>query len=991
MRTLILFFVLLPLGAGQVSAQMTFEENVIRSSFDGAIAVSLGDIDGDGDLDVVGAASEDGEIFWYEYEKGKLINEHVVGERAWGVSSVALGDMNGDGNIDIILGVRSSVVANLLWYENTNKGKSFVKHVVSKEPLGIVTSVAVGDLDGDKDLDILYTSFNNDKVAWYTNEGVNSGNFENEHVISTEIDYATSVNTGDFNGDGFLDVVCTGRGRNGSVTEKSIVAWFPNDGAGNFSVKQNIAREDSTCPEYVEVGDMDGDGDLDLVVTFYAIGTVRWYVNGGTGNFTSSTIFSGLEEESFRGGVSFVSVGDLDRDGDLDIATVAWYSSRLTWYKNDGVYGFHRGIISNDISSGECVRMGDIDGDGDMDIFTASSGDDKLRLFHNVSLKANLSGISEGTLVNEPFTVRLNLNMKIKGLTLDDIEVVNGTVTKLERDIWDNDDYLIEITPEKDGEVIIKIPQGSFSAIAKNEENEALDLSVIYDTIGPVVVSVDVPFPNIYMLEEELLFTVHFNEPIVFDGDAELILDYSTPDNILGKWNASLISSDEKSLTFKHAVKQGDEDLDGLVLALNSLLLADKDTIFDRINNPAILTLNRIGDLSAVWVDARAHTPTITNAETDEDTPTSSGLEVKRHQWDGEEVKYFQVSNISNGKLYQQGGVTEILEGDFVAYDIIARGLVFQPNENYYGTGSFDVQSSLTDDINGLGGEQVTAIITIHSVNDTPVIEQVEDIVRVYGKEEQFVLDLSLYCYDVEQNADSLIYRVTSSNENTAVAFVDEGALKLDFYHVGETTLLLIAEDENGAKATVSFKVNIAPALLRIRPKDKRCEVNLVDLSFEVLLDSLKYQDKVSVGYYTTATLDSEVGEYDIEITDVSFLVGDSSDYIIEQETGILEIYSINRLFIPNLFTPNGDGNNDVFRIRSLEIAAIRLKIYDISGKLLFQTDSREVAVGIGWDGTYGGKQMPAGNYIWEMDGTFFDGSQLSFGGERVGVFTLLR
>ena len=88
-------------------------------------------------------------------------------------------------------------------------------------------------------------------------------------------------------------------------------------------------------------------------------------------------------------------------------------------------------------------------------------------------------------------------------------------------------------------------------------------------------------------------------------------------------------------------------------------------------------------------------------------------------------------------------------------------------------------------------------------------------------------------------------------------------------------------------------------------------------------------------------------------------------------------------LYVPNSFTPNGDGFNDVFRAFGKSIIEFEMSIYDRWGELLFYTQNMSNS----WDGTYKGKLVKTETYIWKIKYT----EVLGTGENRVGKVTLLR
>ena len=112
----------------------------------------------------------------------------------------------------------------------------------------------------------------------------------------------------------------------------------------------------------------------------------------------------------------------------------------------------------------------------------------------------------------------------------------------------------------------------------------------------------------------------------------------------------------------------------------------------------------------------------MTNATTNEDTQSASGLVVTHNAVDGAEVGFVKITGITNGTLFQNDGTTAINNGDFITYAQANAGLKFTPAANFNGNGSFDVQASTTNSNAGLGGSVQTATITVAPVNDGPTL-----------------------------------------------------------------------------------------------------------------------------------------------------------------------------------------------------------------------------------------------------------------------------
>ncbi|MEH0153366.1 FG-GAP-like repeat-containing protein [Limibacter armeniacum] len=107
--------------------------------------------------------------------------------------------------------------------------------------------------------------------------------------------------------------------------------------------------------------------------------------------------------------------------------------------------------------------------------------------------------------------------------------------------------------------------------------------------------------------------------------------------------------------------------------------------------------------------------------------------------------------------------------------------------------------------------------------------------------------------------------------------------------------------------------------------------------------------------------------------------------------TGSVTVFVGNEIFVPNLFTPNGDGTNDIFKIYGKGVARLTLQIVDQQGNIVFTSDNISQIMETGWDGNFGGKALPNGTYYWKMIGVYKDGSNIKFKGTDTGIINLQR
>lgn len=215
-------------------------------------------------------------------------------------------------------------------------------------------SVLATDLDDDGDADIVATFGNS--LAWYENQG--SLGFA-EHILSTALTGARSVQSVDLDRDGDRDLLVASPGTN------SIVG-FINNGSEVFSqlVFANSSKG-ATGVQSVFPVDMDGDGDFDIVstTTSSVSGALNWYEQ------TTSLTFAVHPIASIREAYAATAT-DFDFDGDVDIVSGSLSSGAIAWYENNGSQSFTTRTLSsilsgNQLTSIQCV---DLNGDGDFDI-----------------------------------------------------------------------------------------------------------------------------------------------------------------------------------------------------------------------------------------------------------------------------------------------------------------------------------------------------------------------------------------------------------------------------------------------------------------------------------------------------------------------------------------------------------------------------------------------------------------------------------------------
>ena len=370
-----------------VSGPVTFASIRSTETVSEAYAVVLGDLNRDGAIDMVAANAgpRQSNVIYLNDGLGNYAEgiNLMLEDNTW---ALALGDMDGDGDLDIVVG--NGGEPNYVHINNGNGG------ILETRTFGTgsdkTQSVALGDLDGDGDLDIVTGNGDGSQRGqanfFYLNDG--TGHFGEPQLFgpSDPAQDTRAVALGDMDLDGDLDIVTA----NWSGHPNTI---HLNDGAGHFPE----AREYTPTGDWsmaVALGDLDNDGDLDIAVGTHSVQENVVYLNDGIGNFAGTR---SIGAGSLSGDT--IQLGDLDGDNDLDIVLIptGWGTQGSVAYLNNGAADFSTSVtIGTERTSSKALAIGDIDGDGVLDVAGCERG---LKVFLNTAstaLSNDFTPISSG-------------------------------------------------------------------------------------------------------------------------------------------------------------------------------------------------------------------------------------------------------------------------------------------------------------------------------------------------------------------------------------------------------------------------------------------------------------------------------------------------------------------------------------------------------------------------------------------------------------------
>lgn len=352
-------------------------QEVVTKTAEEAQGVCASDLDGDGDLDLISASHTFSSVTWYENLGDEVYSQGImIGSEQFEATSVWPADMDGDGDSDIL--ATSTTHHAVFWIENLG-GQTFSSLNLIGSGISGVGSVRSADFDLDGDQDVVACSWDS-LLMWYENLG--GGEFE-DYFLSGNVTGSSMVIPADLNGDGLEDIVVD----NGGTQDN--IRWMENLGDGQFSDLYILFSSDWEASG-IDVGDVDGDGDLDVMAAskYSFARDAFWYENDGNGTFTAEHMLPSSALQPYK-----VALSDVDLDGDLDaIASEATSTTQwddIHWFENTGNGTFSE---SQTITFGEdqikWLLPIDLDADGDEDFLWTASSKDKIAWFENVTLNA---------------------------------------------------------------------------------------------------------------------------------------------------------------------------------------------------------------------------------------------------------------------------------------------------------------------------------------------------------------------------------------------------------------------------------------------------------------------------------------------------------------------------------------------------------------------------------------------------------------------------
>ncbi|MEZ6165376.1 MAG: VCBS repeat-containing protein [Phycisphaerales bacterium] len=321
--------------------------------------------------------------------------------------AIHFGDLDQDGDLDFVVPGGDFIRI----YENDGTGN--FNQIALYYTIFPATRVKLVDLNNDSWLDIYMSIAGDDQVVAYFNDG--TGQFPT--VYSNLIGFSPKgIDAGDIDGDGFADLVVANE-------SDGTIRFLINDGDDTFTPMPAISA--GTEPEDVLLGDLDNDGDPDLIITEQTTSTAMVRLNNGSGVFSQVATLTlgnspeygarasqrrfiprlGCDERGRQLGErapgprqwavrsdrvlrrgctpSDVTIGDLDGDGDQDLAVSNFFDRKMHVLMNQGGGSFLAPWRTRPRLFSQSVAIGDVNNDGHLDIGVANGIGDSVNIFMN--------------------------------------------------------------------------------------------------------------------------------------------------------------------------------------------------------------------------------------------------------------------------------------------------------------------------------------------------------------------------------------------------------------------------------------------------------------------------------------------------------------------------------------------------------------------------------------------------------------------------------
>ena len=361
---------------GQATQQLSFTMEPAATTDSNPYAVALGDVNGDGKLDVIVADLTASTINVFlgngDGTLGSKVATQTLGTYPKGV---AVGDFNGDGKLDVVTVNAGNNTAGILLGNGDGTFQAGASFATGGDPQAVVTA----DLNGDGNLDLVVPNQQDNDLTILLGNG--DGTFRSAPNAATGL-YPISAAVGDFNGDGKPDIAVTN-------FYGSSVSILTGNGDGTFTPWTVLTT--AGYPFSVAAADLNNDGAQDLVVACGSTPALQVFLNNGTGGFQQAA--SPSAGDNPRG----IAVGDVNGDGIPDLVVANWQGNSVSVLTGNADGSFSAAATLSGVVQAPGVAVGDLNGDGRADVVAPQYGAQVVSTFTStltVSAGATVTGIA---------------------------------------------------------------------------------------------------------------------------------------------------------------------------------------------------------------------------------------------------------------------------------------------------------------------------------------------------------------------------------------------------------------------------------------------------------------------------------------------------------------------------------------------------------------------------------------------------------------------
>ena len=398
---------------------------------------------------------------------------------------------------------------------------------------------------------------------------------------------------------------------------------------------------------------------------------------------------------------------------------------------------------------------------------------------------------------------------------------------------------------------------------------------------------------------------------------------------------------------------------------------------------------------------------------------TLSANTVAENETEGVTIGTFTTTDEDKGDTHTYSFVSGSDETNF---EIVGDALITATTFDYELQASYSVIIRTTD-AGGLSFDK-TFTIEIEDVNEAPTdialsantVYENHAVGTVIGSFSATDEDSpETHTYSFVSGADEAAFTIVGDELQTAESF--------DFETKDSYSVTVLVTDKGGLTFSKDFIITI----LDVNDAPSFAEIDDQSIRVSDYPQTITITDIIpGVGHELSQSLTLTVTSSDVDILadpEVSFVDGSTTATITYQASSQLESGTVTitvtltdnggtanggvdtyvqtfeisveapngSVFIPNTFTPNGDGNNDYFRVRGESLSALTFRVFNSLGEMVYSTDDVYEATNVGWDGSINGNKAPVGTYTWQIEGTFENGAAIELDSRNIGVVNLLK